>query len=961
MARSLFDNRGACRPALLAAGLLFLAGPLLAQASRPSQAAPPARITPFEKLQAELKALPPSPGGPRERAKVLRKWFVPRDLARHKALQKLLLQGKDRESRMVLLGFLKDDLPVLLADGRRNTPEGKIFKGYVDPLISLAGGEDPQLAAQAVQILLSLPFQARRGRFQALLADKGNPLFRQALRAAGAMRDLSLAPLVARWLQDKDAGREARASLRNLAFREFQDPADFQAWWKKAKSKTWEELRDLYLRACLDRERTFLQEKEAYARKARAQVEKELLPLVKELVATRVRGHSWKEPLALLEKPLTRRTALAGIVEALDADPGLMVLPQGEEGKAFRAVFDLLLKWARREASGLGDLLLSAIAHLSDLPAQEKDLRGRALACLQEKSLAGPVERRLAALPLLASFTGRDADRILLDILSQDSKEPKVLYLVISLLKERELTPDKGLPPALGRAQERLELLLSRDGLPRRVRTDAILFLARWPYSLALPFLEKVLLGKGGLGRKLEDRLAAADALLDILQRFRQEDTVVRKVEKILVAGLASRDPKQPGLSRVRAACAEKLGSDFFLERPERPFLVRALGQSLLTETSPDVVETSITSLLKLGLKAAKVSDAKTLAEVRSWLIKRVGVKPSDPKERDWLFNAVLELSDGDPAAKLQGAYAFGRVGDRAHALPFFAELTSKLPLPASILGPGKVQAARKQASILLDHFALLVTGRLRSSSQGGADLLEKLSFPELELAGSLLEALGKERAKGNLPQWGARENQWAAEILWRLATAKKKAHEAAAPFFQRAASAIQVLLAQGKVPPKEVPRLSLRLAEALLEGNETKKALIQLWSLVKKPDLEKQVRPLLARALERTKEWAQAGAQWAEVARTLPKESKEWWLASLKRVECVAREGKTAEGRKVLAELLKNGKPGKGPGWEEVGKRLLLLQALLAPRKAPPPPPKSKPPAASSGGGKGKAGKEAK
>ncbi len=956
MARSLFENRGARRPALLGAGLLFLAGSLLAQASRPSKAASPRRITPFQKLLAELKALPPSPGGRREKVKVLRKWFVPREAARHRALQQLLLQGKDRESRIVLLGFLKDDLPVLLADGRGNTPEGKIFKGYVDPLVSLAGGKDPQLAAQAVQILLSLPFQARRGRFQALLADKKNPLFRRALRAAGAMRDLSLAPLVARWLQDKDAGGDARASLRTLTFREFQDPADFQAWWKKAKSKSWEELRDLYLQACLDRERTFLEKKEAYARKAQAQVEKELLPLVKELVATRVRAHSWKEPLALLEKPLTRETALRGIVEALDADPGLMVLPQGEEGKAFHGVFDLLLKWACRDVPGMGDLLLSAIAHLSDLPPQEKDLRGRALACLKAKALAGPVERRLAALPLLASFTGKDADRVLLEILSQDSKEPRILYRVISLLKERELSPDKGLPAALGRAQERLEVLLSKDGLPRRVRTDAILFLARWPYSLALPFLEKVLLGKGGLGRKLEDRLAAADALLDILQRFRQEETVVRKVEKILVAGLASRDPKQPGLSRVRTACAEKLGSDFFLERPERPFLVRGLGEALLCETSPDVVETSITSLLKLGLKAAKVSDAKTLAEVRSWLVKRVQAKPSDPKERDWLFSAILELSDGEPAAKLQAAYAFGRVGDRAHALPFFAELTARLPLPAGILGTDKVQAARKQASILLDHFALLVTGRLFTPAQGRASLLENLSFPELELAGSLLEALDKERAKGNLPQWGVRENQWAAEILWRLATAKRKAHEASAPFFQRAASAIQVLLAQGKVPPKEVPRLSLRLAESLLEGNETKKALIQLWSLVKKPDLEKQVRPLLARALERTKDWAQAGAQWAEVARTLPKGSKEWWLASLKRVECMAREGKTAEGRKVLAELLKNGKPGKGPGWEEVGKRLLLLQALLAPRKAPPPGPGANPPAASSGAGKGKA-----
>ncbi len=957
MARFLFVNRDARRPALLGAGLLFLAGPLLAQASRPSQAPPPAKVTPFQKLLAELKALPPPPGGRRERVKVLRKWFVPRDLARHRALQQLLLQGKDRESRLVLLGFLKDDLPVLLADGRRGTREGKIFLGYVDPLIGLAGGKDPKLAAQAVQILLSLPFQARRGRFQELLGNKGNPLFHQALRAAGSMQDLSLAPLVARWLGDKEAGGEARDSLRALTFREFQDPADFQAWWKKAKAQSWEELRDLYLRACLDRERTFLREKEAFARKARAQVEKELLPLVKELVATRVRAHSWKEPLVLLKKPLTRKTALAGIVEALDADPGLMVLPQGEEGMAFRGVFDLLLEWADKDVSGLGDLLLSALSHLSNLPAREKDLRSRALACLQAKALAGPVERRLAALPLLASFTGKDADRVLLDILSRDSKEPKVLYQVISLLKERELTPDKDLPAALGRAQERLEILLGKDGLPRRVRTDAILFLARWPHSLALPLLEKILLGKGGMGRKLEDRLAAADALLDILQRFRQEETVVRKVEKILVAGLTSRDPKQPELSRVRTACAEKLGSDFFLERPERPFLVRGLGEALLTETSPDAVETCITSLLKLGLKAAKVSDAKTLAEVRSWLVKRVQAKPSDPKERDWLFNAILELSDGDPAAKLQAAYAFGRAGDRTHALPFFAELTSKLPLPASILGPGKVQAARKQASILLDHFALLVTGRLFTPGQGGAPLLENLSFADLELAGSLLEALGRERAKGNLPQWGSRENGWAAEILWRLATAKRKAHEAAAPFFQRAASAIQVLLAQGKVPPKEAPRLSLRLAESLLEGNETKKALIQLWSLVKKPDLEKQVRPLLAKALERTKDWAQAGVQWAEVARTLPKGSKEWWLASLKRVECMAREGKTAEGRKVLAGLLEKGKPGKGPGWEEVGKRLLLLQALLAPRKAPPPASGAKPPAASSGAGPGKGG----
>ncbi len=957
MVRFFSQGRGKGRPALLWAGLLFLAGPLLAQASRPAGTPPPPRVTPFDKLVAQLKALPPLPAGRAERVKVLRKWFVPRDPARHKALQELMLQGEDRESLAVLLGFLKDDLPVLLADGRRATPEGKIFLGYVDPLIVLAGGKDAKSRQQATQILLSLPFQARRDRFRTLLRDKKAPHFSQALRAAGAMQDLGLAPLVAQWLQDKQFGPAAQASLRTLTFHDFQGKGDFQAWWKKVKGKSWEELRDRYLAACLDRERTFLQEKEAFARKAQAQVEKELLPLVKELVATRVRAHSWKEPLALLEKPLTRRTALEGIVAALDADPGLMVPPQGEEGKAFQGVFDLLLRWADRGVPGMGGLLLSAISHLSDLPAREKGLRARALVCLEKKALTGPVDRRLAALPLLASFSGKEADRILLDILSQDSKEPKVLYQVISLLKERELSPSKDLPAALGRAQERLEQLLAKGNLPRRVRTDAILFFARWPYSLALPFLEKVLLGKQGLGLKLEDRLAAADALLDILQRFRQEDAVVSKVEKILVAGLSSRDRKHPELSRVRSACAEKLGSDFFLDRPERPFLVQGLGQALLVETSQDVVETAITSLLKLGLKAAKVSDAKTLGEVRSWLLRRVGKKPSGPKERDWLFNAVLELSDGDAGAKLQAAYAFGRVGDRVHALPFFAELTGKFPLPASLLGPDKAKAARKQAAILLDHFALLVSGKLYSPGAGNPSLLAGLSLPDLESAGSLLERLDKERAKGNLPGWGPRENRWAAEILWRLATAKRAAREAAAPFFQRAASALQVVLAQGKAGPKEQARLSLRLAEALLEGKETKKALIQLWSLVKKPDLEKQVRPLLAKALERTKNWAQAGAQWAEVARTLPAGSKEWWLASLKRVECLAREGKAAEGRKALAVLLGRGKPGKGPGWEEVVKRLLLVQALLAPGKAPAPGKKSLPPSPPGG----KAGKKGK
>ena len=874
--------------------------------------------------------------------KVLRKWFVPRDRTRHLALQKLLLQGKDRESLDVLLGFLKNDLPVLLADGRTGTQEGKIFLGYLDPLIGLAGGVDQSLAREAVQVLLSLPFQARRERFQILLRGKDHPLFPQALRAAGFMRDLGLSSFVARWLPDKEAGEAARSSLRLLTFHDFQGKEDFQAWWKGAKGKSWEEVRDLYLKKCLNREKTFLKEKEVYARKAREEVEKELLPLVEELVATRVRGRSWKEPLALLKRPRTRKAALAGIVRALDADPALVAVPGGEEGRAFRGAFDLLLQWGGQDVPGLEDLLLSAISHLADLPPKEKDLRARALACLKEKATAGPVERRLAALPLLASFTGREADQVLLELLSRDSKNPKVLFQVISLLKERELSPAKNLPASLGRAQERLELLLTKGDFPRRVRTDAILFFARWPYSLALPFLEKILLGEKGLGRKLEDRLAAADALQDILQRFRQEETVVRRVEKILVAGLTSRDPKQPGLSRVRTACAEKLGSDFFLDRPERPFMVEGLGKALLSETSPDVVETAVTSLLKLGLKAAKVSDTKTLGEVRSWLVKRLQVQPSNPKERDWLFNALLELSDADLAAKLQAGYAFGKAGDRAHALSFFVELTSNLPLPKGILGSDKAEAARKQAQVLLDHFSLLVTGRLFGAGRG-TSLLADLSLADLEQAGSLLEALDKERAKGNLPAWGARERQWAAEILWRLATAKRKAREAAVPYFRRAASALQVLLAQGKVGPKERVRLSLRLAEALLEGGDIKKAMIQLWSLVKNPNLEKQVRPLLARGLERTKDWAQAGAQWAEVARTLTKGSKEWWLASLKRVECLAREGKTTEGRKVLAALLSGGKPGKGPGWEEVAKRLALLQALLTPRKAPAPPPAKK------------------
>lgn len=928
---------------LLGAGILLAAGSLLGQASRPSgKASPPPRkvssspATPYQKLLAELKAIPPPPGGRDARVKVLRKWFVPRDKARHRALQELLLEGTDRESRVILLGFLKDDLPVLLAGGRPQTPEGKIFLGYLDPLISLAGGGDQDLARRAVKVLLSLPYQARRERFQVLLREKDHPLFSHALKAAGFMQDLGLAPLVAPWLKDETAAPLARASLQLLTFQDFRNLQDFQDWWKKNRTRSWEEVRDQYLNACLDREKTFQAEKEAYARKARKEVEKELLPLVEELVATRVAARRWKEPLALLEKPLTRAAALAGIVRALKADPGLMAVPQGEEGKAFRAVFDLLLRWARKGEALSEDLLLGALSHLSDLPPAEKDLRVRALACLKERAVAGPVKTRLAALPLLAAFSGKEADQVLLDLLSKDSKEPEILYKVISLLKDRELTPDKGLPANLGRAQERLEQLLVRGNLPRRVRTDAILFFTRWPYSLALSFLEKVLLGKENLGAKLEDRLAAADALQDILQRFRQKGDVVGKVQKILVAGLTARDPKKPELARLRAACAEKLGSDFFLDRSNRKDLAEDLKKALLAESSPAVVESLVTTLLKLGLKAAKVSDDKALDSVRSGLVERLSKTPSDPKERDWIFNALLELSDADPVAKMKAGYAFGRIQDRAHALPFFAEITAKLPLDKRLLGTDKGGAGKKQASILMDHFCLLVTGRLYKDALKGAALLKDLSLSDLEQAGGLLEALDRERSKGNLPGWGTREFQWEADVLWRLATAKREAHEAAAPFFRRAASAIQVLLAQAKLGPKERGRLSLRRAEALLEGGELKNALVQLRSLAKNPDLEKNARPLLAKALEAAKAWAEAGAQWAQVAASLAKGSPDWWLASLKQVECLARAGKIGEGRKALSVLLGSARPGNGPDWKRVIEKIAGVKTLLS-SKTPP------------------------
>lgn len=904
------------------------------QDSRPASA-PGA---PYERLQAELRLALPGPEGARDREKILRKWFVLRQPEHHQALQELLRSGPDEGNRSTVLGFLQADLPALLDGGGASTPAGKLFLGYLDPLIQLAGEGPKSLAGHALSILRELPCALARARLQAHLKPPGGPLLGAALAVAGSFRDTSLAPDLAAWLETPTHGSAARAALSRLTFRSFPSGGAFAAWWETAGSPTWEALRDGFLEQCLTGEENRVAGEEAAARLAREQARAQFSPLVRDLVELRVRSRDWAQPLALLRQGETRQPSLQGVVAAFQADRKLFEGLGPEQEKACRETFELLLDLASQTGPGLNGDLLQALSFLAYAPPERSSQAARALATLLERARTGTPEARATVLGYLAAFTGWQADRALLELFCEPETTPEVLFRLLDLLKGRSLSEaaaSEEAGPVLERVLLRLPDLLADGELPRRVRSDALLFTARLPSGRALPFLERVLLGREGMGTRLEDRLAAADALQDLLLRQRKVPGLVEKVGGVLQAGLRLRDTQGASLARVRASCAEKLGSDPFADPAFSSPLMEGLGLALVIETAPEALEAIVTAMRKLGQKALKEPAAKGLQKARFLLLQRLENPSGTARvqgEGDILFPAVVELCSPDPAARRQAARAFAAMGHREHALSLFESLTSA---PGGAPAEG-AQPPADLAALLREHLSTLLTGKLpREGSALTEPLLPDLGEAELGLAAALLTKLGALREAGALPDWGRREQEWRLAVAWGLAMHRQASGHSGAELFSEAADILKEILTTQSLPPLEKLSFRMRLAEALLVAAPVRpqalaEAQTLLQALVQEEPAVAPARRFLARVLERQGSWAAAAVEWQALADLSTGAGLEEWEALLQSLACLIRSDQAVPAAGLYRRLQERPLPPEGPDRDRIEKELARLGALL-------------------------------
>ena len=537
----------------------------------------------------------------------------------------------------------------------------------------------------------------------------------------------------------------------------------------------------------------------------------------------------------------------------------------------------------------------------------------------------------------LAAFTGWEADRALFELLCEPDLPPEVLYRLLDILKGRTLSetgPIAEVGPVLERVVQRLPGLLTEGDLPRRVRSDTLLFAARLPTPLASPFLAKVLLGKEGLGERIEDRLAAAAALQDLLVRQRKAPGLVETVGATLQEGLQLRDTQGLSLARVRAACAEKLGNDPFSDPSQSLPIMESLGLALVIEKAPEALEAIVTAMRKLGQKVLKEPAPKALQKARFFLLQRLenqSGKAESPAEGDLLFPAVVELCGTDRASRIAAGRAFAAMGHREHALSLFESLAL---VPE---GGGSGQAPMESvdlAKLLRDHLSTLLTGRL--PGEGPLDpVLSGLGEAELLLGHKLLARLRELREAGVGLSWGRREQEWSLAVALGLAQVRRDSGESGAEFFGEAADVLQEILTTQSLPPLE--RLSRRVlrAQALIGSAPVRpkalaEAVAALQQLVQEEPTHVQAQRLLAGALEGQGAWAAAADQWRSLAGLFTRASPEEWSALLKALAAQIQAGQASQARGFLEVLHSHPLPPEGEERAGIQQELARLAALL-------------------------------